>query len=249
MAKMVACWTYGQTGGLLCLIHVVRYCSRGKATRVIFCNLTNTMPSMWKWENILRFVDTCMYIYSQHTYIYTESQGTQWLDLTKITPFWKSKSNDALAMQVSVKNTHKTHNPFVLAFLLYPCLPFGVIVVPSCLVHSCFFLNQTWLFSRGCVEECEKTGCAAEKCFQHCNFSSDGNPIDGPWYLQEPLYQQWKKWDCRSDCRYFCMLVREEEREKLGDKPVKYHGKWPFRRVFGIQVLTLHWPVINFSVV
>ncbi|KAM7499597.1 hypothetical protein LguiA_024011 [Lonicera macranthoides] len=88
---------------------------------------------------------------------------------------------------------------------------------------------------KGCVEECEKTGCVAEKCFQHCNFSSDGNPIDGPWYLQEPLYQQWKKWDCRSDCRYFCMLVREEEREKLGDKPVKYHGKWPFRRVFGIQ--------------
>ena len=32
------------------------------------------------------------------------------------------------------------------------------------------------------------------------------------------------------------MLVREEEREKLGEKPNKYHGKWPFRRVFGIQV-------------
>lgn len=31
------------------------------------------------------------------------------------------------------------------------------------------------------------------------------------------------------------MLAREEEREKLGDKPVKYHGKWPFQRVYGIQ--------------
>jgi hypothetical protein len=31
------------------------------------------------------------------------------------------------------------------------------------------------------------------------------------------------------------MLVREEERQKLGDKPVKYHGRWPFQRVYGIQ--------------
>lgn len=86
-----------------------------------------------------------------------------------------------------------------------------------------------------CVDECERTGCVAEKCFHHCKFSSDGKPIDGPWSLQEPLYLQWKQWDCRSDCRYHCMLVREENREKLGEKPDKYHGKWPFRRVFGIQ--------------
>ncbi|GMP70119.1 hypothetical protein CsSME_00029108 [Camellia sinensis var. sinensis] len=88
---------------------------------------------------------------------------------------------------------------------------------------------------KACVEQCEKTGCAGEKCFQHCKFSSDGVPIDGPWYLQEPLYQRWKQWDCRSDCRYHCMLSREEERKKLGDTPVKYHGKWPFKRVYGIQ--------------
>ncbi|KAH9647266.1 Post-GPI attachment to proteins factor 3 [Citrus sinensis] len=88
---------------------------------------------------------------------------------------------------------------------------------------------------KGCVEQCEKTGCVGDKCFQHCNFSSDGKPIDGPWYLQEPLYLRWKQWDCSSDCRYHCMLAREGEREKVGDKPVKYHGKWPFRRVYGIQ--------------
>ncbi|KAL7107200.1 hypothetical protein ACP275_06G038900 [Erythranthe tilingii] len=88
---------------------------------------------------------------------------------------------------------------------------------------------------RGCVEECEKTGCVGEKCFQHCTFSSDGNPIDGPWYLQEPLYIQWKQWDCLSDCRYHCMLSREEEKHKLGYQPVKYHGKWPFKRIYGIQ--------------
>uniref|UniRef100_A0A2N9FVM2 Post-GPI attachment to proteins factor 3 n=1 Tax=Fagus sylvatica TaxID=28930 RepID=A0A2N9FVM2_FAGSY len=37
------------------------------------------------------------------------------------------------------------------------------------------------------------------------------------------------------DCRYHCMLAREDEREQLGHKPVKYHGKWPFWRVYGIQ--------------
>ncbi|XP_015878073.1 uncharacterized protein LOC107414465 isoform X2 [Ziziphus jujuba] len=88
---------------------------------------------------------------------------------------------------------------------------------------------------KSCVEDCEKSGCVKDKCFQHCKFTSDGKPIDGPWYLQEPLYLRWKQWDCRSDCRYQCMLAREEERQKLGDKPVKYHGKWPFQRVYGIQ--------------
>jgi hypothetical protein len=32
------------------------------------------------------------------------------------------------------------------------------------------------------------------------------------------------------------MLDREKEREALGHGPVKYHGKWPFKRVYGIQV-------------
>lgn len=87
---------------------------------------------------------------------------------------------------------------------------------------------------KACIEQCEKTGCVGGKCFQHCNFS-DGHHIDGPWYLQEPLYQRWKRWDCQTDCRYHCMLAREKERKELGYKPVKYHGKWPFRRVYGIQ--------------
>ncbi|KAJ6375054.1 hypothetical protein OIU77_000095 [Salix suchowensis] len=88
---------------------------------------------------------------------------------------------------------------------------------------------------KACVEQCEKTGCVGETCFQHCKFSSDGKPVGGPWYLQEPLYLRWKQWDCHSDCRYHCMLVREEEREKHGGKPVKYHGKWPFHRAYGFQ--------------
>ncbi|KAM1332335.1 hypothetical protein FF1_008404 [Malus domestica] len=88
---------------------------------------------------------------------------------------------------------------------------------------------------RACLNKCGETGCVGQRCFPHCNSSSDGVSVDGPWYMQEPLYQQWKQWDCQSDCRYYCMVDREKEREAAGDGPVKYHGKWPFKRVYGIQ--------------
>ncbi|XAR67279.1 hypothetical protein NMG60_11001972 [Bertholletia excelsa] len=88
---------------------------------------------------------------------------------------------------------------------------------------------------RGCVDQCENTGCVGERCFPHCNFSADVAKHDQPWYMQEPLYLKWKQWDCQGDCRYYCMVNQEEERASLGLKPVKYHGKWPFKRVYGIQ--------------
>ncbi|KAM6542363.1 hypothetical protein CsatB_006810 [Cannabis sativa] len=89
---------------------------------------------------------------------------------------------------------------------------------------------------RACVKECKETGCVGQRCFPYCKFSSNDAPIDGPWYIQEPLYLRWKQWDCQSDCRYHCMIDREKERESLpGSAPLKYHGKWPFKRVYGIQ--------------
>lgn len=53
--------------------------------------------------------------------------------------------------------------------------------------------------------------------------------------MQEPLYLKWKRLDCQGDCHYYCMVERERERQALGNGPVKYHGKWPFRRIFGLQ--------------
>ncbi|XP_021768246.1 post-GPI attachment to proteins factor 3-like [Chenopodium quinoa] len=111
------------------------------------------------------------------------------------------------------------------------------------LFASLLFLSRGILATSGdcdpiyktCVEQCQKTGCIQNKCFNNCGVSLDNKPAEGPWYLQEPLYLRWKEWDCRSDCRYHCMLSREEERAKLGDKPIKYHKKWPFHRVYGIQ--------------
>ncbi|KAB2071845.1 hypothetical protein ERO13_A08G233000v2 [Gossypium hirsutum] len=91
------------------------------------------------------------------------------------------------------------------------------------------------LHYRSCLAECEETGCVGDQCFRHCNFPSNGVLVDGPWYMKEPLYLKWKQWECESDCRYACMIDREKEREERGEEPIKYHGKWPFKRVLGIQ--------------
>ena len=92
------------------------------------------------------------------------------------------------------------------------------------------------LFGRECIDQCEKTGALKESSVKHCKASSDSFPSDEPWYKQEPLYVQWKEWNCKSECRYQCMMQRENERGELGLGPVKYHGKWLFKRASVFQV-------------
>ncbi|KAL8129074.1 hypothetical protein V2J09_018229 [Rumex salicifolius] len=88
---------------------------------------------------------------------------------------------------------------------------------------------------RTCIEQCKETGCVGEKCISYCEVSLHNVSVEGPWYVQGLLYVQWKDQRCQSDCKYYCMTTRENEREALGHEPIKYHGKWPFRRVFGLQ--------------
>lgn len=97
---------------------------------------------------------------------------------------------------------------------------------------SCFSLDI-----RNCVEQCEESGCIGKRCFPNCKISADEVPVVGPpWGMVEPLYARWKKGHCKSNCQYYCMLNREKERELLNKDPEKYHGKWPFKRIYGIQV-------------
>ncbi|CAH8280523.1 unnamed protein product [Arabidopsis lyrata] len=111
-----------------------------------------------------------------------------------------------------------------------------LIVVVSCLVSTLEASDgDSDPLYKSCVDQCQKTGCVGDTCFQHCKFSADGKAIDGPWYMQEPLYLRWKQWDCQSDCEYECMMTREEERKRNGERPTKYFGKWPLKHVYGIQ--------------
>ena len=40
----------------------------------------------------------------------------------------------------------------------------------------------------------------------------------------------------QDDCKYLCMRQHTEQRRALGQPVLKYHGKWPFVRVLGVQV-------------
>jgi len=42
-------------------------------------------------------------------------------------------------------------------------------------------------------------------------------------------------WSCEDECKYACMWQQEERRRKAGKPVVQYYGKWPFRRMLGIQ--------------
>ncbi|CAH9099857.1 unnamed protein product [Cuscuta epithymum] len=89
---------------------------------------------------------------------------------------------------------------------------------------------------RTCLGECEKTGCAVGRCFPNCKMYSGSSSTRGmALNIQKGLYEWWKQLDCKSDCMYHCMTKREKERGSLGLGPVKYHGKWPFIRLFGLQ--------------
>ncbi|KAG5607280.1 hypothetical protein H5410_028772 [Solanum commersonii] len=81
---------------------------------------------------------------------------------------------------------------------------------------------------RACIVQCEKTGCAGEICLQHCKYSLLNSQ-------KEPLYMQLNQRDCPTDCKYHCMVKREKKRSSLGFGPVKYYGKWPLKRIFGLQ--------------
>lgn len=118
---------------------------------------------------------------------------------------------------------------------LSPAVLFMLIASLSLLAPSYGSIGDSDPLYRTCVENCEKNGCVEDICFSSCKLPVNGASIEGAWFMQEPLYLRWKEWDCRIDCRYHCMVKRESDREILGQKPVKYHGKWPFKRVFGFQ--------------
>ncbi|XP_037427130.1 post-GPI attachment to proteins factor 3-like [Triticum dicoccoides] len=89
---------------------------------------------------------------------------------------------------------------------------------------------------RTCVGECQNTGIIGSNIISHCQSrENDSISAGSSWYTQEALGMQWKQLNCMTDCRYYCMMRREEERRLGGLSPVQYHGKWPFKRVSVFQ--------------
>ncbi|XP_063933210.1 uncharacterized protein LOC135145017 [Zophobas morio] len=42
-------------------------------------------------------------------------------------------------------------------------------------------------------------------------------------------------WTCKENCQYDCMMKVTEEDIKSNKKIKQFHGRWPFKRIFGIQ--------------
>lgn len=117
--------------------------------------------------------------------------------------------------------------------------------------------DRSWHFQR-CTAQCGRTGCASlapvpaagsstgsglpasRQCSPLCGIGGGGSSggIGGsPDGAQQPVplaLRLWR-WDCASDCSYLCMWQLESSRRQAGAAPQKYHGKWPFVRLAGMQ--------------
>lgn len=62
-------------------------------------------------------------------------------------------------------------------------------------------------------------------------------------------FKQLFLWDCDSDCDYKCQQIITNERIDHGSPIVKFYGKWPFLRFFGItELASVVFSLLNFYV-
>jgi hypothetical protein len=95
---------------------------------------------------------------------------------------------------------------------------------------------------RACAAACAATGCtdapdgAPAECSPLC-----GGGGGAAAAAAAPLALRLARWDCAADCAYLCMWAREARKgaaaAAAGARPraEKYFGKWPFRRLWGMQ--------------
>lgn len=75
-----------------------------------------------------------------------------------------------------------------------------------------------------------------KRCLSSCfsmNCSTSGH-IE-VFHSNQPFFENVLQWSCQDECRYTCMWQTVEAFHKLGEKTPQFHGKWPFKRIFGVQ--------------
>lgn len=76
---------------------------------------------------------------------------------------------------------------------------------------------------RSCLSDCRTSECSSSA--PSSKYEPDSiSPLAAKLFL----------WDCELDCDYKCQQLVSRERKKEGLPMVQFHGKWPFKRVFGI---------------
>ncbi|XP_052737428.1 post-GPI attachment to proteins factor 3 [Bicyclus anynana] len=76
-----------------------------------------------------------------------------------------------------------------------------------------------------------------QKCLQKCkNFNCT---LDGEFTAEAAKQQELSAWllvwKCEDECRYHCMWRTVQGYIERGYNIPKFHGKWPFRRILGVQ--------------
>ncbi|CAH0406730.1 unnamed protein product [Chilo suppressalis] len=74
-----------------------------------------------------------------------------------------------------------------------------------------------------------------QKCVKKC--LAETCKTDGYYFKNSAQLNFWSKllWNCRDECRYNCMWRTVQSFQERGYLIPKFHGKWPFVRVYGVQ--------------
>ncbi|CAH0702081.1 unnamed protein product [Spodoptera exigua] len=88
---------------------------------------------------------------------------------------------------------------------------------------SCSIGDRSMIY-RNCLNRFERENCTE----------------NGVLFKSNSQYKQdyWSKvlqWSCSDECRYQCMWITVDVFHNNGDDTPKFHGKWPFIRMFGMQ--------------
>lgn len=96
---------------------------------------------------------------------------------------------------------------------------------------------------QSCLRHCQLSGCpGGGDCIPGCARpanETEPTPAAAAAAAERPLAEPWdlalSGWTCGAECRYRCMVEVEGGKQANGGAPEKYYGKWPFRRVLGLQ--------------
>lgn len=87
--------------------------------------------------------------------------------------------------------------------------------------------------------QCQASDGDRQKKYQSCLRScrSAENCDRRPFSSGQSFINKLLGWDCDSECKYRCMWIVEDMNREDNKQARQYYGKWPFRRILGVQEL------------
>ncbi|XP_013184349.2 post-GPI attachment to proteins factor 3 [Amyelois transitella] len=77
-----------------------------------------------------------------------------------------------------------------------------------------------------------------QKCLKSCtsaNCTKDGLSLSEKALKHQDVGSRLLRWGCKDECQYHCMWRTVLGFQERGYEIPKFHGKWPFVRLFGVQ--------------